>query len=215
MDGLIGKKIGMTQVWGEDGVRIPVTVIEAGPCPVVQVKTAEKDGYDSVQLGWSEQKASRLSKAEVAHCAKAGLEKPVRMLREFKNNSGAEIKPGDIFDVTIFEGGSGYVDVIGTSIGRGFQGVVRRWGFKGGPATHGGNVKRRPGSIGMRQDPGKIWKNRKMSGHMGARRTTTQNLKIVQVRPEDNVILVRGAVPGPNGGYVIVRKALKKKAVKA
>jgi len=214
MEGLIGKKIGMTQIWDKDGVRVSVTVIEAGPCPVVQVKTAEKDGYDSVQLGWAEQKASRLSKAEVGHCAKAGIEKPMRVLREFQADAGEEAKPGDVYDVSIFEG-AGWVDVIATSKGRGFQGVVKRHGFKGGPMTHGGHVKRRPGSIGMRQSPGSVRKVHPMAGHMGASRTTTQNLKVVQVRPEDNVILVRGAVPGPNGGLLIVRKAIKKKAVKA
>ena len=213
MEGLIGKKIGMTQIWDKDGVRVSVTVIEAGPCPVVQVKTAGVDGYEAVQLGWAPQKASRLSKAEVAHCAKAGLETPVRVLREFKADAGEAVKAGDVFDVSMFSD-TGHVDVIGTGKGRGFQGVVKRHGFAGGPMTHGGHVKRRPGSIGMRQDPGLVEKGHPMHGHMGARRVTTQNLAVVQVRPEQNLILVRGAVPGPNGGMVIVRKAIKK-AVKA
>lgn len=214
MEGLIGKKLGMTQIWDENGVRIPVTVIEAGPCPVVQVKTTENDGYDAVQLGWGPQKASRMSKAEVAHCAKAGLETPVRVLREFKADAGEEVKAGDVFTVSLFDG-VGYVDVIATSKGRGFQGVVKRWSFAGGPMTHGGHVKRRPGSIGMRQSPGSVEKGHPMPGHMGARRVTKQNLAVVQVRPEQNVILVKGCIPGPNGGMVIVRKAIKKKAVKA
>ena len=213
MEGLIGKKIGMTQIWDADGVRIPVTVIEAGPCPVVQVKTTEKDGYEAVQLGWGSQKASRLSKAEVAHCAKAGLETPVRVLREFKADAGEEVKAGDVYTVSVFEN-IGYVDVIGTSKGHGFQGVMKRWNFQGGPMTHGSHTKRRPGSIGMRQDPGSVEKGHPMPGHMGARRVTTQNLKVVQVRPEQNIILVKGAIPGPNGGMVIVRKSIKK-AVKA
>ena len=213
MEGLIGKKIGMTQIWDADGVRIPVTVIEAGPCPVVQVKTTEKDGYEAVQLGWGSQKASRLSKAEVAHCAKAGLETPVRVLREFKADAGEEVKAGDVYTVSVFEN-IGYVDVIGTSKGHGFQGVMKRWSFQGGPMTHGSLTKRRPGSIGMRQDPGSVEKGHPMPGHMGARRVTTQNLKVVQVRPEQNIILVKGAIPGPNGGMVIVRKSIKK-AVKA
>ena len=207
MKGLIGKKIGMTQVWDKDGVRVPVTVIEAGPCPVVQVKTAETDGYAAVQLGWRPQKASRLTKAEVAHCAKAGLEKPVAVLREFK---GEEAKIGDVFDVNIFDGAT-HADVIATSKGRGFSGVVRRHGFHGGAMTHGGHSKRRAGSIGMRQDPGSVEKGHPMPGHMGAVRVTTQNLKIISVRPEDNLILLKGAVPGPNGGMVIVRRAIKKK----
>lgn len=203
----------MTQIWDADGVRIPVTVIEAGPCPVVQVKTTEKDGYEAVQLGWGSQKASRLSKAEVAHCAKAGLETPVRVLREFKADAGEEVKAGDVYTVSVFEN-IGYVDVIGTSKGHGFQGVMKRWSFQGGPMTHGSHTKRRPGSIGMRQDPGSVEKGHPMPGHMGARRVTTQNLKVVQVRPEQNIILVKGAIPGPNGGMVIVRKSIKK-AVKA
>lgn len=213
MEGLIGKKIGMTQIWDADGVRVPVTVIEAGPCPVVQVKTTEKDGYEAVQLGWGPQKASRLSKAEVAHCAKAGLETPVRVLREFKVDAGEEVKAGDVYTVSVFEN-AGYVDVIGTSKGHGFQGVMKRWSFQGGPMTHGSHTKRRPGSIGMRQDPGCVEKGHPMPGHMGARRVTTQNLKVIQVRPEQNIILVKGAIPGPNGGMVIVRKSIKK-AVKA
>lgn len=212
MKGLIGKKIGMTQVWDKDGVRVPVTVIEVGPCPVVQVKTVEKDGYAAVQLGWAPQKASRLSKAEVAHCAKAGLSEPVRILREFKFDAEELVKPGDVFDVSLFDG-VGFVDVIGMSKGRGFAGVVRRWGMRGGAMTHGGNSKRRAGSTGSRE-PSWIEKNHPMAGHMGAERVTTQNLAVVQVRPEQNVILVRGAVPGPNGGLVLVRKAIKK-AVKA
>ncbi len=203
----------MTQIWDADGVRVPVTVIEAGPCPVVQVKTTEKDGYEAVQLGWGPQKASRLSKAEVAHCAKAGLETPVRVLREFKADAGEEVKAGDVYTVSVFEN-IGYVDVIGTSKGHGFQGVMKRWNFQGGPMTHGSHTKRRPGSIGMRQDPGSVEKGHPMPGHMGARRVTTQNLKVVQVRPEQNIILVKGAIPGPNGGMVIVRKSIKK-AVKA
>jgi large subunit ribosomal protein L3 len=203
----------MTQLWDKDGVRVSVTVVEAGPCPVVQVKTAAKDGYESVQLGWAPQKASRLSKAEVAHCAKAGLTTPLRVLREFKADSGEEVKAGDVIGVSIFEK-VGFVDVIGTSKGRGFAGVMKRWSFHCGPMTHGGHVKRRAGSIGMRQDPGSVEKGHPMPGDMGNRRITTQNLAVVQVRPEQNLILIRGAVPGPIGGIVIVRKAIKK-AVKA
>jgi large subunit ribosomal protein L3 len=154
-----------------------------------------------------------LSKAEVAHCAKAGLETPVRVLREFKADAGEEVKAGDVYTVSVFEN-IGYVDVIGTSKGHGFQGVMKRWSFQGGPMTHGSHTKRRPGSIGMRQDPGSVEKGHPMPGHMGARRVTTQNLKVIQVRPEQNIILVKGAIPGPNGGMVIVRKSIKK-AVKA
>ena len=212
MQGLIGKKIGMTEIWDKDGVRVPVTVIQAGPCPVVQVKTVEKDGYSAVQLGWAPQKASRLSKAEVGHAKKAGVE-PVRVLREFQAPEAAAAKPGDVWTVAMFEG-VGFVDVVGTSVGKGFMGVMRRHGFAGGPHTHGGHVKRRPGSIGMRQTPGATEKGHPMAGDAGNRRTTVQNLKLEQVRPEQNLLLVRGSVPGANGSMVIIRKALKK-AVKA
>ena len=212
MQGLIGKKVGMTQIWDKDGVRVPVTVIEAGPCPVVQVKTVERDGYEAVQLGWGPQKESRLSKAEVGHAKKAGVA-PVRVLREFKAPEAASAKPGDVWTVALFEGVQ-FVDVVGTSVGKGFMGVMRRHGFAGGPHTHGGHVKRRPGSIGMRQTPGATEKGHPMAGDAGNRRTTVQNLKLEQVRPEQNLLLVRGSVPGANGSMVIIRKALKK-AVKA
>ena len=209
MQGLIGKKKGMTQIWDEAGNRVAVTVIEVGPCPVVQVKTVEKDGYDAVQLGFGPQKASRMSKAEAARFEKAGLATPYRTLREFKADAGETVKPGDILDASVFDGVK-FVDVIGTSKGRGFQGVVKRHGFAGGPLTHGGHTKRRPGSIGMRQDPGSIDKGHPMPGHMGARRVTTQNLALVSVRKDDNILLVAGCVPGPRDGLVIVRKAVKK-----
>ena len=209
MQGLIGKKKGMTQIWDDAGNRVAVTVIEVGPCPVVQVKTLEKDGYEAVQLGFGPQKASRMTKAEAARFAKVGIDTPYRTLREFKADPGETVKPGDILDASVFEGVQ-FVDVIGTSKGRGFQGVVKRHGFAGGPLTHGGHTKRRPGSIGMRQDPGSIDKGHPMPGHMGARRVTTQNLALVSVRKDDNILLVAGCVPGPRDGLVIVRKAVKK-----
>lgn len=208
MQGLIGKKIGMTQVWDKDGVRVPVTVIEAGPCHVVQVKTVQNDGYEAVQVGWGPQKESRLSKAEVGHAKKAGVP-ALRVLREFKCPEAASAKPGDVWTAAIFDG-VGFVDVVGTSVGKGFMGVMRRHGFSGGPMTHGGHVKRRPGSIGMRQSPGSVEKGHPMPGDTGARRTTVQNLKLVGVRPEKNLLLVKGSVPGANGSLVLVRKALKK-----
>jgi len=213
MQGLIGTKKGMTQVWDKAGNRVSVTVIEVGPCPVVQVKTLERDGYEAVQLGYGPQKASRLSKAQVMRFVQAGIDTACRMTREFQADPGETVKPGDVFTAAVFEGVA-YVDVIGTSKGKGFAGVIRRYGFRGGPMTHGAHNKRRPGSIGMRQDPGCVRKNHKMSGHMGARRITTQNLTVVDVRTAENVLLVAGAVPGPIDGTVIVRKAIKKKAVK-
>lgn len=214
MEGLIGKKKGMTQIWDEAGNRVAVTVIEVGPCPVVQVKTKTTDGYDAVQLGFGPQKASRLSKTQSTRFAKAGIETPCRITREFQADAGETVKPGDVLTAASVFDGVKFVDVIGTSKGRGFAGVVRRYGFRGGPMTHGAHNKRRPGSIGMRQDPGSVRKGHKMGGHMGARRVTTQNLALMGVRADDNVLLVAGAVPGPINGTVIVRKALKKKAVK-
>ena len=209
MQGLIGKKIGMTQVWDKDGVRVPVTVLEAGPCPVVQIKTVEKDGYAAVQLGWGPQKESRLSKAEVGHAKKAGVA-AVRVLREFAADEGEAVEAGKVYTAKdVFEGVA-FVDVIGVSKGKGFMGVMRRHGFAGGPHTHGGHVKRRPGSIGMRQTPGATEKGHPMAGDTGNRRCTVQNLKLEQVRAEKNLLLVRGAVPGPNGSMVIIRKAVKK-----
>ena len=197
MQGLIGKKIGMTQIWGEGDVRVPVTV---------------SDGYEAVQLGWGPQKASRLTKAEVGHAKKAGLD-PLRRLREFKADAGDDPAPGKVFTVSVFEG-VGYVDVVATSVGKGFMGVMRRHGFAGGPMTHGGHVKRRPGSIGMRQTPGATEKGHPMGGDTGNRRTTVQNLKVEKIVPEKNLILVRGSVPGANGSMLVIRKAIKK-AVKA
>jgi len=209
MQGMIGKKKGMTQIWDEAGNRIPVTVIEVGPCPVVQVKTKGNDGYDAVQLGYGPQKPTRMSKAEVEHCKKAGLEKPCRILCEFQADAGESVKAGDVLTVAMFEGVK-FVDVVGVTKGRGFAGVVKRWGFHGGAMTHGGHSKRRPGSIGMRQDPGSVRKGHPMSGHMGARRRTTQNLAVAGIRAEDNVLLVKGCVPGANGQTVFVSKSLKK-----
>ncbi|MCL1856070.1 MAG: 50S ribosomal protein L3 [Kiritimatiellaeota bacterium] len=199
----------MTRVWDAEGRHVPVTVIEVGPCPVLQVKTKERDGYEAVQLGFGPQKASRMSKAEVAHCKKAGLETPYRILHEFQADAGESVTPGQMLTVANFEGVK-FVDVVGITKGRGFAGVVRRFGFRGGPMTHGGHSKRRAGSIGMRQDPGSVRKGHPMPGHMGVRRRTTQNLAVIAVRPEDNVILVKGAVPGANGGTVYVSKSLKK-----
>lgn len=209
MSAIIGRKVGMTQIFDDAGNQIPVTVIEAGPCPVVQRKTAETDGYDAVQLGFIEQKAQRLSKAARSHFAKAEVPTQ-RVLREFRVDADSELKAGDQVKADAFSDIS-FVDVTGITKGRGFQGVVKRHNFGGGRASHGGkSVLRRGGSIGMCEFPARVFKNRKMPGHMGNVRVTTQNLKVVQVREEDNAILVKGSVPGPNGGVVLVRKALKK-----
>lgn len=208
MNGLIGRKIGMTQVYDDKGRRISVTVIEAGPCPVVQVKKTETDGYCAAQLGFAEQKASRLPKAEVKHFEKAGV-KPCKMTKEFALDEGETVNAGDTVTVNIFDGVK-YVDVSGITKGRGFAGVVRRYGMRGGPMTHGGHSKRRVGSIGARDLPGWVDKGKRMPGHKGDVNRKVRNLLIVQVRPEDNLLLVEGSIPGAKGGYVFICKALKK-----
>lgn len=215
MEGLIGKKVGMTQIYGEDGKRVCVTVIEAGPCPVVQVRTPERDGYRAVQLGWGEQKVSRLTKAEAGHLKKTGgLEGGVRVLKEFTPDAGEEVKAGDVMTVSMFEGVK-YVDVSGVTKGRGFAGVLKRYGFAGGNMTHGGHSKRRTGGLAARDLPGWIEKGKKMPGHMGCASRKAVNLEVVQVRPEDNAILVKGSVPGCRNGVVFVRKSLKNAAIAA
>lgn len=209
MTAIIGRKVGMTQIFNENNEQIPVTVIEVGPCPVVQRKTAETDGYDAVQLGFTEQKPQRLSKAARTRFEKAEVA-PMRVLREFRCDPGSELKAGDHVKADAFTDIT-HVDITGVSKGRGFQGVVKRHNFAGGRASHGGKqTLRRGGSIGMCEFPARVLKGTKMPGHMGNVRVTTQNLKIVQVREDDNAILVKGSVPGPNGGVVLVRKAIKK-----
>ena len=208
MKGLIGKKLGMTSIYDEDGVAVPVTVIEAGPCVVTQLKDAEKEGYAAVQLGFEDQKEQRMTKPALGHLKKAGASAK-RVLREFRVE-GAEVAIGDVVDAAAFEGVN-YVDIVATGKGRGFQGVVKRYDFGGGRASHGGGWVRRTGSIGMCEFPGRVFKGKKMPGQMGDKRVTTQNLKIVQVRPEENLILVKGSVPGAKGGIVTIKEALKKK----
>jgi large subunit ribosomal protein L3 len=210
MNSLLGRKVGMTAVFDEKGRQSVVTVLEVGPCHVVQVKTPEKDGYAAAQLGYGPQKKQRMTKPALGHLAKAGLE-PVRILREVRLESGDEPKSGDVLDASLFEGVA-YVDVIAASKGRGFQGVMRRHNFGGGRATHGSGTHRGPGSIGMKVSPARVFKGKKMPGHMGNTQTTVQNLRVVQLRGEENVLLVEGAVPGPAGGLVMVRKAIKKAA---
>jgi large subunit ribosomal protein L3 len=209
MEGLIGKKVGMTQVYDADGKRTTVTVLEVGPCPVVQLKTAEKDGYVAAQLGWGEQKVQRLTKAVAGHLKKTGgLEGGVRILKEFALDAGEEVKVGDKITVANFEGVK-YVDVTGTTKGRGFAGVLKRYNFAGGNMTHGGHSKRRTGGLAARDLPGWIEKGKKMPGHMGDVSRKAVNLEVVQIRPEDNAILVKGSVPGARNGTVYVRKSLK------
>jgi len=213
---LLGKKIGMTQVYDSANCLIPVTVVEAGPCAVVQVKTTETDGYNAVQIGFSKQKAKNASKAEQQHAAKAGLTDTPRVLSEVRLTAAPTLKVGDIVTVTAFTEGQ-LVDVIGITKGKGFQGVVKRFRVAGGPAAHGSMFHRRIGSIGMRQTPGRVWKNQAMPGHMGSEARTVQNLKVIKILAEKNLILVKGAIPGANGDDVIVRTAIKgqPKAAKA
>ncbi len=210
---LLGKKIGMTQVFDADRRLIPVTVIEAGPCPVTQVKSTEKDGYHAVQIGYRPQKEHRLSKAARGHLKKAGVD-PVSELQEFRADADHGLNCGDVLTVERFEEGQ-KIDIIGTSKGRGFQGVVKRDGFAGGPASHGSMFHRRGGSYGFCQWPGHVIKGKKMPGHMGDVQRTVQNLQIVKIIPEKNLILVKGSIPGTRGGQVAVRTAKKQKTSKA
>lgn len=207
---LIGKKIGMTQVYNETGELVPVTVIEAGPCPVVQVKNEATDGYNAIQIGYGSKKEKNTSSGALGHFKKAGTA-PQRHLREIRLDSEPEQEAGAVLTVDLFEG-EAKVDVIGTTKGRGFQGVVKRWNFAGGPASHGSMFHRRGGSYGMCQWPGKVIKGKKMPGHYGTDRRTVQNLKVVKILPEKNLILVKGSVPGANGSTLIVRKAIKQRA---
>jgi large subunit ribosomal protein L3 len=204
--GLIGRKLGMTQVFVKGGARVPVTVIQAGPCTVVQKRTQEKDGYSAVQLGYGEVKAQRLSKAGREHRKKAG--RMVAVLREFA--AGAELEVGaEVKVVDLFKEGD-LVDVTGVTKGRGYQGVIKRHHFSGFPATHGTHEYfRHGGSIGNRTHPGRVFKNKRMAGQMGAERVTTQNLAVIGVRADDNILLVRGAVPGARNGLLYIRPAVK------
>ena len=209
MKGLIGKKLGMTSVYDENGAAVPVTVLEVGPCVVVQRKEQNRDGYSAVQLGYAEQKEQRMTKPALGHYKKAGVDAK-RVLREFRVEADTEVAVGDVLDASAFEEVN-YVDVVATGKGRGFQGVVKRYDFGGGRASHGGGWMRRTGSIGMCEFPGRVFKGKKMPGHMGSKRVTTQNLRVMQVRADENLILVKGSIPGANGGIVTVKEALKKK----
>ena len=208
--GLLGKKLGMTRLYDEKGRLTTATVIEAGGNRVLQVKTADKDGYHAVQIGFGDQKPQRVTKAQTGHFAKSSSS-PKKFIREFRLADG-ETAPEDAdIAVTVFEVGQ-FVDVIGQSKGKGFQGVVKKHNFEGQPASHGSMMHRRNGAIGNRSTPGRVWKNMGMPGHLGDERVTVQNLRVLQIREEDGVILVSGAIPGANGSNVIVRPAKKKPA---
>ena len=204
MSGIIGRKLGMTQIFDESGAVVPVTVIEAGPCPVVQVRTEDRDGYAAVQLGFGAQKDSRASRAEKGHAGKAGLETAPRVLKEFRFDEAPAV--GENVTVDGFERGS-RVKVTGVTKGRGFQGVMKRHGFGGGRASHGATrVHRAPGSIGAGTNPSRVIKGKKMPGHMGHAQQTVRNLLVAKVDAERNLLYVRGAVPGPVNGVVFVTR---------
>ena len=205
--GLIGKKIGMTQIFDESGLAIPVTVIEAGPCYVTQVRLPEKDGYSAVQLGFSEVKPKRLTGGQLGHLKRINLP-PLKFLREFRVKD-PEVQEGDQLTVAVFVVGE-KVDVVGTSKGKGFQGPVKRYHFAGGPRTHGASDRERaPGSRGSGTTPGRVYKGARGAGHMGSDRVTSQSLKVVLVDAERNLIGVRGSVPGARGSLVMVQEARK------
>ncbi|QFT53420.1 50S ribosomal protein L3 [Microbulbifer sp. THAF38] len=207
--GIVGRKSGMTRIFTEDGVSIPVTVVEVAPNRVTQVKTVETDGYTAVQVAVGTRKASRVSKPEAGHFAKANVEAGTNLFELRTDGSEETFEIGSEITVSSFEAGQ-KIDVTGTSKGKGFQGGVKRWNFRTQDATHGNSLSHRaPGSIGQCQTPGRVWKGKKMAGHMGAERVTVQNLEVVRVDAERNLLLVKGAVPGAPGGNVIVRPAVK------
>ena len=208
--GLIGKKVGMTQLFEADGRVAPATVLRAGPCVVVQAKTVESDGYEAVQLGLVEGAPRKVNRPDAGHFKKAGVP-PTRIVREVAVAEGGDAaKAGDQVNVSIFADGE-RVDVIGTSRGKGFQGVMKRHNFGGGRASHGSMFHRAPGSIGQSSYPSRVFPGMRAHGHMGAERVTVRNLKVLKVDAENHLIVVRGAVPGANGGYVVIRKALAPK----
>jgi len=205
--GIIGKKLGMTQIFTEDGALIPVTVVQAGPCIVTQKKLQDVDGYSAVQVGFESVDAARANKPLLGHCTKSG-HGVFRHLKELKLSNAAELNLGDSLTVEQFLPGD-YVDVTGTSIGKGFQGVIKRWNFKGGRASHGSRFHRAPGSIGASATPSRVFKNKKMPGQMGNEKVTVQGLQIVRVDSGENLLLIKGAIPGHKNNIVIIKQSIK------
>ena len=205
--GIIGKKLGMTQIFTEDGALIPVTVVQAGPCIVTQKKLQDVDGYSAVQVGFESVEAARANKPLLGHCTKSG-HGVFRHLKELKLSNAAELNLGDSLTVEQFLPGD-YVDVTGTSIGKGFQGVIKRWNFKGGRASHGSRFHRAPGSIGASATPSRVFKNKKMPGQMGNEKVTVQGLQIVRVDSGENLLLIKGAIPGHKNNIVIIKQSIK------
>lgn len=206
---IIGRKIGMTQVYSGGGDVYPVTVVESGPCVVVQKKTLENDGYSALQLGFSEKKACKVNRPLQGHFKKHNAI-PCAYLKEFRVGEIDDYEEGQKITVDIFEAGD-FVDVTGTSKGKGFAGVVKRWGFKGGPGSHGSNFHRALGSIGQSATPSRVFKGRKMPGRLGGRRATVQNIQVVEVKPDENLILLKGAIPSFRNGIVTIRSSVKKR----
>jgi large subunit ribosomal protein L3 len=205
--GIIGKKLGMTQIFDENGLVIPVTVIEAGPCAVSQVKTVENDGYSAIQLSFEEMKESRTTKPVIGHFKKAGTGY-MRYLRELKLENAAEMNVGDEIKADVFAAGES-VDVTGLTKGKGYAGPIKRWGAHRGPMTHGSGYHRGPGSLGACSTPSRVMKGKKLAGHLGVEKVTIQNLEVVLVDAEKNVIAIKGAIPGPKGGMVIIKDSVK------
>ena len=204
---IIGKKIGMTQIFNENGKMIPVTVVEAGPCVVVQKKTTEKDGYEAIQVGFGEIREKLVNKPAKGHFAKAGVSLR-RTLKEFKLENASEYEVGQEIKADVFAVGD-KVDVSGISKGKGFQGVIKRWNAQRGPMSHGSKFHRAPGSMGASSDPSRTFKNKRMPGHMGSVNTTVLNLEVVKVIPEKNLILIKGGIPGPNKGTVVIKDTVR------
>lgn len=207
INGLLGRKLGMMQIFSDKGEVIPVTVISAGPCVITQVRTPDRDGYSAVQIGYEQVEARKLTRPEQGHLKPAGA--LLRYLREFSADNAQDHQPGEVINVEMFQPGQ-KVDISGNSKGRGFAGVVKRHGFHGGPKTHGQSDRHRaPGSIGAGTTPSRVWKGQKMAGRMGGKRITVQNLEVVEVLPEKNLILVKGSVPGARNGLLQIRRAVK------
>ncbi len=204
LSGFLGKKIGVTQLYSEDGSLLPVTLIQAGPCSVMQIKTVENDGYSAVQLGFDDKKKKRATKPEIGHATKSSSE-PKRFIREVKPEAGANIQLGQSITIDIFNDVK-MLDVIGTTKGKGYAGVMKRWNFKGGLNTHGSTRHRPPGSISSNTDPGRVVRGKKMAGRLGGERVTIKNIDVVKIDKDRNLLFVKGAVPGHKGSYLILNK---------
>ncbi len=206
ISGLLGKKLGMTQMFSDKGDLVPVTLIQAGPCELLQIKSDDADGYSAVQIGFDEKKKKRATKAAIGHCSKANTGVK-RLIREFRTDaSDTDYSLGQVLTVGVFEDVK-EIDVTGMSKGKGFAGVMKRWGFSGGPSTHGCTTPRSAGSVGAGTSPGHVLRGKKMAGRMGGKKITVKNLHVVKVDEGRNLLIVKGAVPGPNGGYVSMRKS--------